>query len=405
MVQEIAAPSAGPQQPASQINTTINLRAECLPSLEKEFLNEPSYNCPPGVPSVKLQATPAWVDVKPPRLRARCLSLRLVVWGTVIVTLVAAAVGLSVTMKVVHTHRQDDYDNAGGGHGGGGSSCSGSSRPARPGELGTPPFAAPAGWTAIWWDEFSGDGLDQSKWSYDLGTGDWGWGNNEKQKYTNSGSNVRVANGSLYITALRSPGGAYTSGRINTLGNAAFCPGMVAGGYNYTTIHVEARVQVPSPGQGIWPALWMFPVDLKYGAWAASGEVDIMESVNSMQTITQGIHFGGVSGQRVMSMQYTNQPDNSPWSTAFHTYAVDWAPNNIAFYIDGSQVAQFWSRATDPAHGWWTTAQNVGPNAPFDAPFYLIMDLAVGGLYPQDPDATTPASSTMVVDYVRVWAR
>ncbi|KAL4449432.1 hypothetical protein ABPG77_007076 [Micractinium sp. CCAP 211/92] len=334
-----------------------------------------------------------------------CTRFRFGVWLSVVVLLIAAVVGLSVTMALLSDGKggnaPSQSDPEGGGSGNGGTSGTGNTGPLP--VPSAPPFTVPKNNKAIWWDEFDGDSLDDCKWSYDLGSGDWGWGNNESEVYTKD--NVQVADGHLYLTA-QYDGKTYTSGRINTKSTASFWPGMqLEDGTSFKAVHIEARMRLPEPGQGLWPAFWMFPTELTYGKWAASGEIDILESINDMVTATQGIHFGGPDPQNVESMVRTRQADNSPYSDGFHTFAVDWSLNQITVSVDGEAAQTFVPREADPEGGWWTAATNAPQGAPFNKPFYIIMNLAVGGLWPKYPDSSTPFPATLAVDYVRVWGQ
>lgn len=365
-----------------------------------------------GAPVKGPQAHKTWSDEEGADGDAHsfCTRFKFAIWLTTVLLLIGAAVGLSVTMAVVMHNRDSgnsspppspDPVDPDSGSGGNGSSGDGNTGPL-PVPTETPDWV-PAGAQAIWWDDFEGNTLDRNKWSFDLGTGEWGWGNNELQTYTDNVANVRVAGGNLYITALRD-GNSYTSGRINTKQHASFFPGMqLADGTTFTSVHVEARMQLPDPGQGLWPAFWMFPTELKYGVWAASGEIDVMESVNDMKKITQGLHFGGSDPRNVKNMTRTQQGNKQPYSDGFHTMAVDWAPDSIAFSVDGKVRATLYPRSKDPQYGWWTEAAGAPSNAPFNEPFYLILNLAVGGLWPGVPDDSTPFPATLAVDHVRVW--
>ncbi|EFN59705.1 hypothetical protein CHLNCDRAFT_133261 [Chlorella variabilis] len=340
-----------------------------------------------------------------------CVRFKFAIWLLTVAALVAAGVGLSVIMVIVQNNRNDnappgpppppppplDPEGGSGSNSGGGGNTGPLPVPPSPA-----PFDVPPGSQAIWWDEFDGDTLDTDKWSYDLGNGVWGWGNNEVETYTDSPDNVWVADGNLYITALRD-GDAFTSGRINTKAHAGFYPGMqLEDGTTFASLHVEARMQLPTPGQGLWPAFWMFPTEPTYGEWAASGEIDVMESINEMTTITQGLQYGGTAPENQKSMLRTRQEGKVPYSDGFHTMAVDWSAGRITLSVDGVESGTFLPREKDPA-GWWTSDQSAPPDAPFNQPFYLILNLAVGGLWPDPPDSTTPFPATFAVDYVRVW--
>jgi beta-glucanase (GH16 family) len=234
-----------------------------------------------------------------------------------------------------------------------------------------------------WQDEFNapaGTPLDQNKWKFDIGGG--GWGNNERQYYTNSTSNVvHDGAGNLAITARRdNPANyqchygrcEYTSGRILTADKFAQRYG-----------RFEARLKIPR-GQGIWPAFWM----LGGGNWPTDGEIDIMENVGYEPNTVHGtVHGPGYSGGEGIGGGRTL---GEPLSNAFHTYAVEWSPNLIVWYLDGGEYFRI------------TPANLGGDRWVFDHAFFMILNVAVGGNWPGYPDATTVFPQTMLVDYVRV---
>lgn len=253
----------------------------------------------------------------------------------------------------------------------------------------TPAAAAPGAVT--WSDDFNGPAgaaPDASKWRYDIGGG--GWGNNELQYYTNSTRNAALdGNGNLVITARKeNPGGyscwygscQYTSARLLTNGTFAQAYG-----------RFEARIKVPR-GQGLWPAFWMLGNDIGTNPWPGSGEIDIMENVGyAPSTVWGTLHGPGYSGGGGVGAS-TSLPGGQALADAFHTFTVDWAPDSITWYLDG--VA--YSRKT-PA--------DIGGNRwVFDHPFFMIMNVAVGGNWPGSPDGNTTFPQTMTVDYVRVQA-
>ncbi|MFI5889179.1 family 16 glycosylhydrolase [Actinoplanes sp. NPDC051513] len=237
----------------------------------------------------------------------------------------------------------------------------------------------------VWSDEFngaSGSAIDSSKWKFDIGGS--GWGNNELEYYTNSTSNVyQDGAGHLAITARReNPSNyqchygtcQYTSGRILT-----------ADKFSQTYGRFEASIKIPK-GQGIWPAFWM----LGGNNWPTTGEIDIMENVgNAPNTVYGTIHGPGYSGAGGIG---GNRTIGSALGDAFHTYAVDWSPNLIVWYLDGSE----YFRATP--------ASLNGNTWVFDHPFFMILNVAVGGYWPGNPDGSTVFPQTMLVDYVRVSA-
>ncbi|GGR80050.1 carbohydrate binding domain-containing protein [Deinococcus sedimenti] len=263
--------------------------------------------------------------------------------------------------------------------------------------------------TPVWQDEFNASSLDTSKWGYQTGNGfmagsDYvtGWGNNELEYYTDRASNVRVEGGNLVITARKEkftgPAGTttgtfdWTSGRVRT-----------AGKFSRTYGRFEIRAKFPK-GRGLWPAIWMLPEEPSpYASWAANGELDIAEGWGSKPTeLAQTIHYGGVWPNNVYSGATVNFP-NEGTMDQWHTYAVEWTPGKIQWFIDGkmtSEKTQWWSAKNNPPSS--DADLNAWP-APFDRPFYLLLNLAVGGNFDGNPDATTPTEAQMLVDYVRVY--
>ena len=263
--------------------------------------------------------------------------------------------------------------------------------------------------TPVWQDEFSGTSLDTSKWSYQTGNGftagtDYvaGWGNNELEYYTDRASNVSVQGGNLVITArkekITGPTGSttgtfdWTSGRVRTAGKLSRAYGKF-----------EIRAKFPR-GKGFWPAIWMLPEEPSpYASWAANGEIDIAEGWGSKPTeLAQTIHYGGVWPNNVYKGETVTFP-NGGTMDQWHTYAVEWTPGKIQWFIDGkltSEKTQWWSAKNNPPSS--DADLNAWP-APFDRPFYLLLNLAVGGNFDGNPDATTPDQGQMLVDYVRVY--
>jgi beta-glucanase (GH16 family) len=232
-------------------------------------------------------------------------------------------------------------------------------------------------------DEFngaSGTKPDGSKWTQDFGGGQ----NGEQEYYTNGDNTIMNGNGQLVITAKKesSNGHDYTSGRINTGGHFTFQYG-----------RVEARVKVPK-GQGFWPAFWMMGADFLSGRpWPYNGEVDIMEilgkdTFTSYSTLHAPMYNGG--GGYGQSYKAAGGAD---LSADFHTYAAEWDSKGIRFYLDNTLVFNADKNTVENTRGAWI----------YDHPFYIILNLAVGGDWPGAVDATTPFPSQMLVDYVRVY--
>lgn len=268
--------------------------------------------------------------------------------------------------------------------------------------------AAPAGWKLAWNDEFNAAGVDKSHWEFDHGTflktgvDQWqpGWGNGELQFYTARPQNAFVQDGLLHIRAIREPykGAQYTSARLKS-------HGLFAKKYG----RFEIRAKLPT-GKGIWPAIWLLPEDdKKYGAWAASGEIDLMEARGQEPNKVLGtLHYGSHWPANAHSGADYVFPEGQSIAD-FHVYALEWEPGEIRWYVDDHlyQTQNFW----------WSCADTDGPRgveptdeselnpwpAPFDQPFYIVLNVAVGGQFLGNPDRTTNFPVEMLVDYVRVF--
>ncbi|MEU8383379.1 family 16 glycosylhydrolase, partial [Streptosporangium sp. NPDC048865] len=253
----------------------------------------------------------------------------------------------------------------------------------------TAALAAPAPGPLVWSDEFnaaSGTGPDTTKWRRDVGGG--GWGNNERQYYTDGNGNIaHDGAGNLVITARKgNPAGLgcwygsceYTSGKLTTAATFTRAYG-----------RFEARMKLPR-GKGMWPAFWMLGTG---GAqWPANGEIDIMENVGSVPGQVLGsLHGPGYFGANPLSGSY-NLPAGQAFADAFHTFAVDWEPGAVTWYVDGVQYSRK------------TPADTRGNPWVYDHPFFMILNLAVGGNWPGSPDASTTFPQQLTVDYVRVYA-
>lgn len=243
----------------------------------------------------------------------------------------------------------------------------------------------------VWSDEFNGPAgasFDRTKWVADTAGG--GFGNKERQYYTTRPDNVAMdGNGNLVITARAEPASStlqcwygkclYTSTRLKTKGLFAQTYGKF-----------EARIRVPR-GQGIWPAFWMLGDDIDKVGWPESGEIDIMEHIGREPSIAYGtLHGPGYSGAGGISRPDTLSAGG--YADDFHVFAVSWRPNEIRWYVDGRQYHRL-TPGDLPAGTRWV----------FDHPFFLLLNLAVGGEWPRDPDATTIFPQQLVVDYVRVY--
>lgn len=240
----------------------------------------------------------------------------------------------------------------------------------------TPPIQNPVTdyTNLVWFDEFNTDGApDATKWVYDLGNGTNGWGNSEKQNYTNSANNVIVQGGNLKITAKKEASGGfdYSSSRLKSEGKYAFTYGKV-----------EVRAKLPTGG-GTWPAIWMLGANYATNFWPACGEIDIMEHVGNSQNLIHGtLHYPGRSGGNANSGSKTI-PNVS---TAFHVYKTIWSPSAVKIYVDDELIH---SVANDAS-------------LPFNKDFFLILNVAMGGNFGGNIDPAFTQSS-MEIDYVRVY--
>jgi beta-glucanase (GH16 family) len=284
--------------------------------------------------------------------------------------------------------------SGGGGHGGsaagtGGATATGGAA----GSNGTPDGGL-AGWTLTWSDEFNGpDGsaVDSTKWVYD--TGGSGWGNNELEYYTSGTANAVQQGGNLVITATTANAANYTcsypsngpchytSARLKTLGK-----------FSQQYGRFEARIQMPE-GQGIWPAFWMMGDNINTVSWPSCGEIDVMENIGKEPSINHGsMHMpatGGTTDDQLTGM-YTLS-GGAKLGDAFHTYAIEWTSSQVTFYVD------------DMLYETQTKAAATGRTWEFDHPFFILLNVAVGGTWPGSPDSTTTFPQTMKVDWVRVY--
>lgn len=239
-------------------------------------------------------------------------------------------------------------------------------------------------------DEFSVDGApDSNLWTYDIGDGSSegipGWGNNELQYYTDRPENVTVENGFLLITAREESfqGSSYTSARLKT-------EGLFEQAYG----RFEARIKVPY-GQGYWPAFWLLGNNCDVNPWPACGEIDIMEFVGDQPTKVFGsVHGPGYSGGESISKDFVLE--NSRFDTEFHVFGIEWSPDYINYYVDDvlyQQITRETIADETDGQGEWV----------FDEPFYIILNVAIGGNLPGSPSSETIFPQTMLVDYVRVY--
>jgi beta-glucanase (GH16 family) len=234
-----------------------------------------------------------------------------------------------------------------------------------------------------WSDEFegpAGQSPDAGKWTYDIGRGDNGWGNAELQSYTNNPENVSLdGEGNLAITAIEATPGSYvfSSARIKTQGL-----------FDQTYGRFEARIKLPY-GPGIWPAFWMLGSDIDSNPWPQCGEIDIMEFRGQETNLIHGtLHGPGYSGGASITKSYALQQGR--FDTDFYLYAVEWEEDYIRFFVNDVLYNEI--RKSDVTGDWV-----------FNKPFFLLLNLAVGGNYLPNPAGNTPFPQTMLIDYVRVY--
>src|ERR1700681_177937 len=247
------------------------------------------------------------------------------------------------------------------------------------------------GYVLVWSDEFKGKNgslPDVKKWTYDIGGN--GWGNHELDYYTNRAENARIEHGKLVITAraetFTGPDGkifSYTSARLKT-------QGLFSQAYG----RFEARIKLPA-GQGIWPAFWMLGDNIATDGWPKCGEIDIMENIGKEPGTNHASLHGPSSTSPASDLTKTiTLTAGKRLSDDFHLYSMEWERNVVRFYLDANLYATFTS-AQWPTGGAWV----------FEHPFFIILNVAVGGDWPGAPDAMTKFPQTMLVDYVRVYKR
>jgi len=234
-------------------------------------------------------------------------------------------------------------------------------------------------------DDFTTDGsINETFWNYDLGIGNAisgdGWGNNELQYYTDRPDNIKVEGGMLHIIAQQESymGSGYTSGRINSVGKIEQKYG-----------RFEARIQLPW-GQGLWPAFWLLGDNINEVGWPQCGEIDIMEYRGQNPTVLIGsVHGPGYAAGEAEGKEY--EIVNDRFDTGFHVFGIEWGPEYINYYVDDVLYNQI---TPADVEGEWV----------FDHPFYIILNLAVGGNFVGSPNANTVFPQTMLVDYVKVYS-
>lgn len=248
-----------------------------------------------------------------------------------------------------------------------------------PSKVDQTPIAVPDGWNLVWHDEFEDDSIDSTSWTFDIGAG--GWGNGEAEYYTSRPENARQEKGTLVIEARQEKleDSYYTSARLKTQGLREFQYG-----------RIEARIRVPE-GKGLWPAFWMLGSNFNGGNWPDCGEIDIMEYVGKEPDLIMGtLHGPGYSGALGFT-KWNRQTYNI--ADDFHTYAIEWEPDEIRWYFDGTQYHT-------------VTRSDIGDRPwVFDQPFFIILNLAVGGQLGGVIGLDTKFPAPYYVDYVRVYQR
>jgi len=274
-------------------------------------------------------------------------------------------------------------------------------------------------WTLVWADEFDGSKLDRKKWKPEKSC--WGGGNQERQCYTDRPKNIKVADGNLHLIAHKETFTGpdlppefsnkpypqktqeYTSGKIRTLGISS---------WKYGKVEFRAK---PPKGQGTWPAVWMMPANSVYGGWPLSGEIDILEGVNLGATcdtcmggvgenrMISAIHFGDYAPKNKLHDTRVALPSNALPSDEFHIWTLEWGEGVMRFYLDGRK---YWELTSDD----WETASPLAksnPVAPFDQPFYIMTNLAIGGgLSEKNNDkgvASNVTPSAFLIDWIRIY--
>jgi beta-glucanase (GH16 family) len=251
-----------------------------------------------------------------------------------------------------------------------------------------PDRAEKAKWTLTWSDEFDqpdGSLPDPKKWKLEVGGN--GWGNHELEYYTNRAANASVQKGHLVVEARREQfrgvdgvQRGYTSARLTTQGLFAQAYGKFA-----------ARIRIPE-GQGMWPAFWLMGSDFAGNNWPQCGEIDVMENIGKEPSAVHGsMHGPGYSEELDFTSTY-KKPGGVKISDDFHEFSIEWEPGSVRFFVDDQQYAAFF-----PSH------LPAGKKWVFDHPFFILLNVAVGGDWPGSPDRSTRFPQRMLVDYVRVY--
>ncbi len=241
-------------------------------------------------------------------------------------------------------------------------------------------YAPGAGWTLVWADEFGGNTVNAQNWTYDLGGG--GWGNNELENYNTT--NAVVQDGELRITASKNADGTYSSSRLKTQGLQSWTYGKIA-----------ARMRLPQ-GQGIWPAFWMLGSNVTTVSWPKCGEIDIMEMIGGGEDRDDSVYgtlHWDANGHASTGTSRIELKDPEIFHDDYHVFEVEWTPANIIWKIDGVETGR---SSVDLAL--WPQMEE------FHRPFFIVLNLAVGGDWPGSPNASTVFPQTLAVDWVRVYS-
>ena len=237
-------------------------------------------------------------------------------------------------------------------------------------------------YTLVWSDEFDGPNIDDSKWNFEIGTGNWGWGNGEHQYYTDRQENTFIEDGKLIIQALSEnyAGSNYTSARLTTKNKG-----------DWTYGKIEGKIKVPNAG-GTWPAFWMMPTDSFYGTWPNSGEIDIMEhygcDTNYVHaTVHNNIYNWNEGIPPISYTTYTNATSD------FHIYEVEWDENELRFYVDSEYLGTY--SKTDSGWQQW----------PYDQNFYIILNLAISSHFMTCSTEDNLFPQKLEIDYIRVYQK
>lgn len=233
----------------------------------------------------------------------------------------------------------------------------------------------------IWSDEFNAETLNEDFWTWELGNGSWGWGNNELQFYRKE--NTFLIDGNLVIQALKENfnGFDYTSSRMKTQNK-----------FNFTHGRVDIRAALPE-GQGIWPALWMLGENITQVSWPRCGEIDIMEIVGHEPSTLHGtVHYANSNGDHIQNGKAYYLGGGKKFSDEFHVFSIVWEEDKIEWYLNDTKYHT-------------VTRQSLGSQNPypFNDDFFFIFNVACGGIWPGSPDASTTFPQNMIVDYIRVF--